>query len=1429
MSDASQAGMPLVPVDFDPFAPLAADVLPLTEPQKEMWLAAQMGDEASCAFNQCFCLSLRGPLSVESMERALRRVADRHDALRATIDPDGEGQRIAAAATLTLPVLDLSQRAAQDRAAEVERILVAETTTPFDLASGPLLRARLVREAEDLHRLVVTVHHIICDGWSSAVLFGDLGVLYAADRRGTQAQLTPAVPYREYVAQEAERVASAQARADEEYWLQRYAKDVPVLDLPSDRPRPALKTFNGGRRELRIDGALWRALKAIGAKRGCTPYVTLLAAFEALISRLSGQGEFVVGVPMAGQAQLESGHLVGHCVNLVPLRCKVDLGSPFADHLAVARREFLDAQSHQQLTFGSLVRKLNVAWDPSRTPLVAVTFNIDRIGAPFDFGDLALERVESPPKRYVNFELVLNVVDDGREPLIECEYNADLFGGATIERWLGQFRTLLEAIVADPAARVEGLALLSEAERRRMLVEWNDTVLEVGGTRLMHAGFEAQAARTPQRAALRFGAGVVSYGQLEGRANGIARCLRARGVGRGRRVGICLERGPDMVAAVLGVLKAGAAYVPLDPMFPGERLRFMAEDAELALLVSTAPLAEACGVPRERQLLLDADDAAVTAQSVRRPEPDAALDARPEDPAYVIYTSGSTGKPKGVVVPHRAVASFLASMARTPGMVGDDVLLAVTTLSFDIAVLELQLPLTLGAEVVIASRDEAMDGFALRELLERSRATVMQATPITWRLLLEAGWQGGSGFKALVGGEALPKDLAEQLIARGVALWNMYGPTETTVWSTCTRVDTAAEGISIGRPIANTRVYVLDARMSPCPVGVAGELHIGGEGVALEYWRRPELTAERFVADPFASEPGARLYRTGDLARWRDDGMLEHLGRLDFQVKVRGFRIELGEIEANLASHAGVRECTVVAREDLPGDQRLVAYVVPRDGEAGTAELQQFLSLRLPAYMVPEEFVSLAALPRTPNGKVDRRALPAPQRSGAGEHADYVAPRSRTEEQVAASWRKALQHERVGVHDDFFELGGRSLAFVRMISEINGLFGIRLGMADLIGNPTVQQFAKLIDAQQPQAGRAAGKLSSLVQLQEGRAGALPVYFIYAGPGELRAAQHMGGSHAVYGIEARWPMAWRDAVFANQVSAFPSLEEMVAPYVAELSAHAGTSPCVVAGFCYAGRIAFEAAHQLQKLGGKVECVILIDTEARPQSHYKLAWQIWRGDWQQQPSGGPSAQAPTIQPSLGSRVKSTWRTSWWLLGKAGKVLRSRFKRPELDLSTLSGVLDENGVPLPWAILERLYIAMDKRYRLRKLDSRGVLFRTGEFEGKQIAYAADDALGWEDLFAHGVEVIPIPGHHFSIWGRQIPAIAREINRVLAAQTGQSASPSSHPIATLQANKTHGGQLSGYETKVGLTARYGKSRIASQGGVKGERFDVAARRGEE
>ena len=525
--------------------------------------------------------------------------------------------------------------------------------------------------------------------------------------------------------------------------------------------------------------------------------------------------------------------------------------------------------------------------------------------------------------------------------------------------------------------------------------------------------------------------------------------------------------------------------------------------------------------------------------------------------------------------------------------------------------------------------------------------------------------------------------------------------------------------------------------MQLLPIGVPGELLVGGAGIAHGYLNDPKLTAERFIPDPFCAEGKTRVYKTGDLARYLPDGNIEFLGRLDHQVKIHGFRIELGEIEAGIAEHHVVREVVVMAHEFAPGDKRLVAYVVAENPPADLIDqLRALIRTKMPEHMVPAHFVALPALPLTPAGKVDRKQLPIPERS-ALQPATHVAPRTPTEEALAATWREVLRLEQIGVHDNFFELGGHSLLLVRLVSEINRVHRVKLGVPDLIQNPTVEQVARLIDRGRPKSAQ----LSTVVPLREGRAG-LPVYFIYAGPGEFGIARHMGESHPVFGIEVRWPLAWRNALSDSRTSDFPSMEQMVAPYVAALSAHTRSTPCALVGLSYAGRIAFEAARQFQKLGGKVELVILIDSQIRPMNPYQLAWRIWRQDF-------------------------SWHTSWWLLGKVTRKLKRRlwsyFNRPEPDVDTLTGVLDEQGMPLPWRLLDRLYGEIDKTYYLRNLDSRGVLFRTAELDGKQAAYAPDEALGWENLFTRGLEIIPIAGDHYSIWGEQIPTIAREIDRML------------------------------------------------------------------
>jgi len=731
----------------------------------------------------------------------------------------------------------------------------------------------------------------------------------------------------------------------------------------------------------------------------------------------------------------------------------------FRQLLQRVRKVTLEAFAHQDVPFEKVVEAVGVARDLSRSPVFQTMFilqNAPLAQAHAENLEWSSRLVHSGISK---FDLTLSLEEGAQALTGFVEFNRDLFEPETVARLLDHFQTLLEAAVAKPDQKLSELPLLPTAERQQLLVGWNNTQTALPKDACVHDLFEQQVARTPNGVALVFENESLTYRELNLKANRLAHHLQDLGVGPGVIVGIHLARSPDMIVGLLAILKSGGTYLPLDAVYPPDRLAYMLEDSCAAFVLTQSHLAAQLeGTPITRVFL----DKPFQSTAITGPNP-----AQPGSAAYVIYTSGSTGKPKGVAVPHHAVVNFLTSMAREPGLIPSDVVLAVTTLSFDIAVLELLLPLTVGARVVIASAEAVVDGLALRALLEKHHATVMQATPVTWRLLLEADWQPPAGFKALVGGETLPKDLADALIASGVQLWNMYGPTETTVWSTCARIVDIGNGITIGKPIANTTIRILDDRKNLCPIGIPGELCIGGEGVAIGYWNRPELTAERFIPDPFTTPPGARLYRTGDRARWRNDGTLEHLGRLDFQVKLRGFRIELGEIEAGIAQHPALREVAVIAREDTPGAKRLVAYIVADNPPADLPEkLRALLRAKLPEYMVPAQFVALKALPRTHNGKLDRKALPAPTTADESPRGVAAAPQTATEEMVLDVFRGVLGRTDFGVSDNFFDLGGHSLMAARLMSKLRTTSGIDIPLRDLFARPTAAALAEAIDALQ---------------------------------------------------------------------------------------------------------------------------------------------------------------------------------------------------------------------------------------------------------------------------------------------------------------------------------------------------------------------------
>ena len=1014
---------------------------PLTEAQMEIRLSAQMGDEESCSFNEGFSIRLTGRLRENALREAFAAVVDRHEALRATLTEGGDKLRILPHVDIPLPLIDLPSSGALEQLKEGDarqasdlvrgpvsggalgQLKEDDARQAFDLVRGPLIRAKLVRLSADEHVMLITAHHMICDGWSVNILLDELSRLYTAKCQGSEASLAVPLRFSEYARDLA---AQPVDRAVEAYWVGEYTEPALPLELPLDRPRPALKSYQGSTFTGRIDAAAYQRIKKAGAKSGSTLFGTLLSGFQALLARLSGQSDIVVGIPAAAQSLLGEQVLVGHCVNFLPVRMKLDPDAAVKDLLAGTRRKVLEAYEHQSYTYGTLVRKLAIPRNPSRLPLIEVQFNLERVGGNLRFEGLQAQ-VDQSPKRFVNFDLFLNVVESAEGLKLYCDYNTGLFDQSTIERWMGHFQTLLLGFADDPNRTLAAVPMQTDVERKA-LAGWNLTTADYPKDRCLHQLIAEQAERTPEAIAARFEDARLTYAQLDEKAGQLAAWLRHRGVARGGLVGISIEPSLEMLIAVLGVLKAGAAYVPLDPDYPQERLEFIRRDAGLELVLTQENWPAMDGAAIENGW------------------------GEAGDLAYVMYTSGSTGKPKGVEIEHRAVVNFLWSMRREPGIEAADKLLAVTTLSFDIAGLELFLPLVAGAQLVIAPRAASRDGHALADLIRRERITMMQATPTTWKMLMEADWEGSRALKILCGGEELTRGLANELVPRCASLWNMYGPTETTIWSTTCRIERGEGPVSMGRPIANTQLHVVDARGQAVPVGVPGELLIGGDGLARGYWKRPELTAERFPGTP-------REYRTGDLVRRMADGQLVYLGRLDGQVKIRGHRIELGEIEAALLAQPAVRDAAVIVREDQPGERRLAAYVVAA-GQVGldTARLRNSLGERLPEYMTPALFVEMDALPLTPNGKIDRRALASLPPPSFVAQDSYMAPQTEQEKGLALVWEQVLHVARVGLDDDLFSLGADSIHLFQIAARATRE-GLAVTPRQLLQNRTVRTLA----------------------------------------------------------------------------------------------------------------------------------------------------------------------------------------------------------------------------------------------------------------------------------------------------------------------------------------------------------------------------------
>ena len=1161
--------------------------LPLNEAQMELWLAAGADPEASCAYNQSLLIHLRGPISCEALRESVQELVDRHDALRTTFLPDGSGQQIVPTLQLHIPLRDLSSLSATEAQRKLDEVVALEDRTPFDLANGPLIRVQIVKVADDHHALIVAAHHIVLDGWSISVLLRELTKIYPAKLEGRSAGLEPAMQYRDYLEWQNLPENRARAAEAEMYWTRQFANPPAPAELPTDRPRPAVKTYRANGQSITLDSELYQSLKKAAAAQDCTMFTYLLASLNVWLHRLTGHDDLVIGIPAAGQLAVRSEKyqgsrsLVGHCVDLLPLRSRCAGELRFNDYLNEINRLVIDAYEHQDCTFGKLVKNLKLTRDAGRMPLIAVAFNFSRANRSLQLPDC---EVVTPRKNFSFFDLMIEVQENKDNLRIESRFNSDLFDASTAGRWLHHLKALLEGMTRTPEKSISVLPLLTEGEAHQLLHEWNNTQTAFPIDKCIHQLFEEQVKRTPDATAVMLGNSSLTYRELNCRANQLAHRLRTLGVKPDARVAICVERSFEMVAGLMAILKAGGAYVPLDPAYPLERLRYMLADAQPIALLTHGQLNGLVDGRADTFPVIDLmkPDASWNSQPETNPDAEE-IGIKPHHLAYVIYTSGSTGQPKGVMVEHRGLCNMVQAQIKSFAIEPDSRVLQFASLSFDASISEIGITLCQGAALYLVQQHELL-GEELLRVVEKKRITHVTLPGAVLATLPEHA-KLESIQTLIVAGDALPKELAN-CWARGRRLINAYGPTEASVCASlyeCRANETVNP--PIGSPIANTRIYILDSHRQPVPIGVAGEIYIGGAGVARGYLNRPELTAERFLPDPFVEEPEARMYRTGDLARWLTDGNIEYLGRSDFQVKIRGFRIELGEIESRLAEHSAIREAVVIAREDTPGNKRLIAYYTSaREQEAvGAEQLRSHLAASLPDYMVPVAYVRLEALPLTPNGKLDRKALPAPEIEAFSSRS-YEPPQGEMETKLAEVWAEVLKVDRVGRHDNFFDLGGHSLLAVQLITRLQKIIpGEVLQLRAFLEAPTVERLAVWLENRQDPPAQI------LVKMREGNPANAPFFCAPFPDGTA-----MGMRPLAMALDPEIPFYCLQHKGLDGSTPFDNLDKAARFYVDEIRKVQPHGPYHLGGFCFGGVVAFAMACRFEELGEPVGALFLIDS-------------------------------------------------------------------------------------------------------------------------------------------------------------------------------------------------------------------------------------------
>lgn len=1296
--------------NFNPFnGPEVLRVLHTTKSQGEIWIACKLGGKnANRAYNESISLDLKGEFNKQALEKAIETLINRHESLRCIFSSNGEFITILKELNTPIDFIDISPLSEEEKKNTLSRYAKKEAEYIFDLIKGPLIRFSILKTKNNHHRFTITSHHIICDGWSISIMLQELGIFYSAYVLDKTPVISVPESFITYADEKLELIESEEYKKIEQFWIDQYKDSVPKLLLPTDAPYPTLRNYKSKRLDLPLNENLLAKIKKVGLNSNCSLVTTLLAVFDIFLFKITNQHDIVVGLPSSGQSASGMTQLVGHCVNLLPLRTKLDTKQSFIDYLKQKNSNLFDAYDHQELSFGHLLQKLSIPRDPSRVPLVPVVFNIDLgMDNGVSFQNLS-HKLISNPRNYEIFEIFINASGSDNNLVFEWSYNKTLFKSDTIKQMMISFESIIEKLIYNSNKPIGEIISEDYINNYNIL---NNTVVNYPNESLYEL-LKKQAIAEPDRIAVEFHHTKLTYEALHKKTNQLAHYFKNQGVESGDFIGVALSRNIDLITTILAILQCGAAYLPLDPEYPKSRLEFMLNDSSCKFLITNNKFSSS--FPNAiNQLLIE--DALINSQEF--PNTPLSIFVSQDNLAYLLYTSGSTGKPKGVKVTHKNLVNFLNSMALQPGINKNDRLLSITTISFDIAGLELFLPLLKGATLILCDEDTTKDGRLLLDLLRKKDISILQATPTTWKMLLDLDWIKPLPLKALCGGEALTLNLAQRLLSKCDSLWNMYGPTETTIWSATKQVLIDDNLITIGKPIANTQLYIIDENCKLLPPGSIGEIGISGDGVSLGYLNRLELTSEKFISHPFSTKNIDTLYRTGDLGKLLPNGEIQCLGRTDQQVKIRGHRIELGDIETALSSLNEIKDAVVTANTET-----LTAHVVTNKkiNNDIIKHWRSNLKELLPSHLIPHEFNLLDALPTTLNGKVDRKALIKPEEQ-KNKKFHYTPPRTKAEQIVSDIWESCLNIEKIDIFSNFFELGGHSLIAVKVMALLEKQTGKRLPLSSLFEYSTVEKLAQLLNLD-----NRFITWDSLVPIKR-EGSKTPLYIVHgAGMNVLifnALAKNLDNDQPVYGLQAKG-LNGIDKPFAT-------VEEIAAHYIKAIVKDNPNGPYAIAGYSFGGIIAYEMVRQMMSKNKKVTMLAMLDTYVHPSYYY-------------------STTIHKKMASLSYNLKSYFYVLYHMFASwehSKKRINTKIQRiKNLYLTIKNGKKKQHEIIYnqPYE-LDRMNNIASRKYYLKPQNIKIDLFRVED----ELYYVHDrELLGWKNIALNGVEVHTIPGDHVELF---------------------------------------------------------------------------------